>query len=201
MSVAGLQHNDGRDPWDYYPTEPFHTWCLIDALKLALKPGDTVWEPAAGNGAITDVLVEHGCTVHSSDVRPMRSDVWPIDFLAAQPKFDFDWVITNPPFKLWTEFHQVCRDWGRPFALLMPIHYLPGLGRRDNLWLPHPPNQLVLVPRNMRVTATNEDGEVTYDKTSQFAHVWGVWSTPGVKPRSTRFTWASRVHPNEMRNR
>lgn len=105
-----------RRELDFYPTPPECTSALIEYLKL--KPGLTVWEPAAGEGHMARVLSEHGLTVISTDIQTGT------DFLTASlPDESISWIITNPPFCRSVEFIRHCSELKRPFALLLKSQY------------------------------------------------------------------------------
>jgi len=91
--------NYARQANDLYQTEPWATEVLLRHFPIA---GLTVWEPAAGNHLMADVLRENGAVVVTSDIveydRP-HSFLW--DFLLGQPVNVPDYsdaIITNPPY-------------------------------------------------------------------------------------------------------
>lgn len=47
-----------------------------------------------------------------------------VDFLKDTPDFDFDCIITNPPFKGKRAWVEKCISYGKPFALLLPATWL-----------------------------------------------------------------------------
>ena len=51
------------------------------------------------------------------------------DFLQDIPDFDFDMIITNPPYSLKDEFIKKCYEYKKPFCLLLPITSLEGIER------------------------------------------------------------------------
>jgi hypothetical protein len=53
-----------RDPHDHYPTPP----SVVEALLQKERFGETVWEPACGTGAMSEVLKKAGYDVRSSDL-------------------------------------------------------------------------------------------------------------------------------------
>lgn len=89
--------NYARAENDLYQTEPWATEALLRRFAL---DGDIVWEPAAGNHLMADVLREHGATVVTSDIAVYdRLHDRMFDFLAggdanAKP----DAIVTNPPY-------------------------------------------------------------------------------------------------------
>lgn len=84
---------------DLYETEAWATRALLRHLPLA---GMKVWEPAAGNHAMVDVLREAGADVTTSDiiVYGRRHDAI-VDFLAQRFAYKnppHDAIVTNPPY-------------------------------------------------------------------------------------------------------
>lgn len=84
---------------ELYETE---AWATEALLRFVSIDGKTVWEPAAGNHAIADVLRRHGAEVVTSDIATYdrRHDAT-IDFLEKRfsyknPKHNA--IITNPPY-------------------------------------------------------------------------------------------------------
>ena len=59
-----------------------------------------VWEPACGDGAISEVMIERGYQVRSTDLVDRGYGTAPVDFLAPR-RVNYptcNCVITNPPF-------------------------------------------------------------------------------------------------------
>lgn len=90
--------NYARAAHDLYETEPWATEALLRQFPVA---GLTVWEPAAGNHLLADILSENGATVITSDIveydRP-HAFLW--DFLDGLELNvpDAHAIITNPPY-------------------------------------------------------------------------------------------------------
>ena len=90
---------------DFYQTPR----CAVDALlrhEPLLQGGPLVWEPACGLGAISEPLIEAGCTVVSTDlVQRGYGLLGGVDFLTeTAPMLGARIIVTNPPFKLADEF-------------------------------------------------------------------------------------------------
>lgn len=83
---------------ELYETEPWAVEALIRRFPVA---GLTVWEPAAGNHKIADVLAKNGATVRTSDIATYgrEHDAY-FDFLTLRPHHEpgIDAIITNPPY-------------------------------------------------------------------------------------------------------
>lgn len=90
--------NFARRPNELYQTEPWATEALLRHFPVA---GLRVWEPAAGNHLMADVLRKNGANVTTSDIETYeREHNYEMDFSLDGPlaELDFDAIITNPPY-------------------------------------------------------------------------------------------------------
>lgn len=91
--------NYARKENDLYQTEPWATEALLRVCGLR---GRKVWEPAAGNHLMADVLREvGGADVFTSDIaRYDRDHDYVFDFIAGHgwTPASFDAIVTNPPY-------------------------------------------------------------------------------------------------------
>lgn len=90
--------NYARKANDLYQTEPWATEALL--RHFPVHAGYLVWEPAAGNHMIADVLREAGAFVWTTDIcRYDRVHNETFDFLNgdSEPR-NFGSLITNPPY-------------------------------------------------------------------------------------------------------
>lgn len=86
---------------DFYQTPPLATRALLKCERLP----QNIWEPACGLGAISEVLKDAGHVVHCTDLVDRGYGVGRRDFLMEQAApVGFTTIVTNPPFKLATEF-------------------------------------------------------------------------------------------------
>jgi hypothetical protein len=111
---------------DTYATPYSLTRLFLDTGVL-LKEAPTL-EPACGNGAITKVLSDYGFTdVKSFDLEQGQ------DFLTySEPVSQ---LITNPPYSFAYEFIHHAKEIVKDrFALLLPLSYLHGKRRFDDIW-------------------------------------------------------------------
>lgn len=94
--------NFERKPNELYETEAWATRALLKHIPF--EPGATVWEPAAGNHKLADVLREAGdINVVTSDIVTYdRQHDMNFDFLADDDPIREGWqcdsIITNPPY-------------------------------------------------------------------------------------------------------
>lgn len=112
-AVMAQRHHDVNDALDDYPTPPWATRAGVihalyrDDVPFSLPPWHelVVWDPAANRGHMVRPLREVFGTVHASDVHDYGADFPVEDFLfPAPPRITPDLVITNPPFKVATQF-------------------------------------------------------------------------------------------------
>lgn len=82
---------------DLYQTEPWATEALLRHFPVL---GYAVWEPAAGNHLMADVLAEQAGDVFTSDIETYdREHDQIFDFISGKNySRDFDAIITNPPY-------------------------------------------------------------------------------------------------------
>lgn len=95
----------------------------IKPLLKYLPKNKIIWECTDfGSSNITKVLKESGFNVISTHKKDF-------DFLKDIPDFEFDIIITNPPYSLKDEFLRKCYEYKKPFCLLLPITSLEGIER------------------------------------------------------------------------
>ena len=100
---------------------------IYPILKYIPKTG-SIWECTdCGKSKIAEVLKNNGYTVHSSDI------VGGFDFLKDKPDFEFDMIITNPPYSLKDDFIEKCYEYEKPWGLLLPLTALEGI-KRGNMF-------------------------------------------------------------------
>lgn len=117
INIVGAGGN--RRDNDFYPTPPECTVALLNFLeeRFLIKPGDTIWEPACGDGAMSSVMQSKGYSVIGTDI------IYGQDYLTFDIDSDPDWIITNPPFSVAQEFISRSASKKKPFALLLKSQY------------------------------------------------------------------------------
>lgn len=169
----GGNHNKDREKDDYYATPPR----AIDDLISKVELHDKVWEVACGGGHLSSRLESSGHIVKSTDLvdRGYVGFDGQLDFInSPTEKFDGD-IVTNPPYKLATEFVEKSLDSvdvGGKVCMFLKIQFLEGQKRYEQLYskggLKH-----VLVYSKRISTARNADFDKY--KTTAMCHAWFVW--------------------------
>jgi len=145
------------NPHDYYPTPPSVTKALV--AKGHFK--GLIWEPAASEGAIVQVLKEAGYEVLATDISSGT------DFLISRRSVPN--IVTNPPFSD-NRAEEFCRKALKiatsKVAMLIPMWFLEGIQRYD-LFAEQPLKTIYVCSRRPRF------GEKKYN--SPFGMCWAVW--------------------------
>lgn len=95
----------------------------IEPLLKYLPKDKIIWECTDfGSSNITKLLKQH-------DYKVISTHKDNFDFLTDVPNFDFDMIITNPPYSLKNEFLKKCYQYDKPFCLLLPLTSLEGIER------------------------------------------------------------------------
>ena len=120
---------------DFFPTPPEAIQALLDRECFPAH----IWEPAAGDGSLARVLSANGYTVTSTDLVGRGECPGGTDFLEMRvlpPGVQA--IVTNPPFRLATEFalHSLALG-ARKVALFGRLGFLAGQRRKDELFGHH----------------------------------------------------------------
>ncbi len=168
------QRIEPKDSPDDFPTPPWATRALVEHIlddKSDLA-NLTCLEPACGAGHMAKVLKEYFKEVQCADAYEYGyADVK--DFLSHSYKADtFDWVITNPPFRLAEEFvlraHKIAR---RGVAILARTVFLESVGRYDGIFRRLPPTKFAQFVERVPMVRGRLDGKAT----TATGYAWLVW--------------------------
>lgn len=181
--IAGGNSAAGRRQSDLYPTPPEVTVALLRFLNF--PSGVSVWEPAAGDGDMADVISQYAFPVYVTDIRDGT------DFLQSSID-DADWIITNPPFSLAEEFIRHAAELNKPFAMLLKAQYWHA-AKRAKLFEELPPSYILPLTWRPDFFFKEHDGKKSGSPLMDV--MWCVWLTPWMKnvqtvyqplPRPTR---------------
>jgi hypothetical protein len=151
---------------DFYPTPRWATFALIENEPFVGE----IWECACGDGAMSDVLIETGNPVRSSDLYDRGYGEIGHDFLNTQRKCSN--IITNPPFHSAEGFvASALQQSQKKFALLLRLAFLEGANRTRTIFNCHPPSRVWVFSE--RITFYPKGVKVTGSGTTAYA--WFVW--------------------------
>lgn len=187
---------------DYFPTPPWAARAGAELIRFVDPEARQVWEPACGEGHMAAALAE-SFDVYSSDIHPFDYGAT-IDFLdeAAVPDkwegehpFQFDWIVTNPPFRTAPDFLRLgLRRARRGVALLLRLQFLEGAGRYRLLYGAEPISVAAVFAERVPMTLGRWDPEAS----TATGYAWLLWSKgqagppqlrgipPGTRARLTR---------------
>jgi len=168
------QRTEGKNSLDDFPTPPWATRALIEH---AISAKDTLHsmtclEPACGRGHMSVTLAEYFHEVTSSDAFDYSFGQVQ-DFLKTKHRDDsFDWVITNPPFKLAEEFIIRSMKIARHgVAMLTRTVFIESVGRYERLFKRNPPS--VFSQFTERVPMVK--GRIDKKASTATGYAWIVW--------------------------
>ena len=123
-----------RHPEEFYPTHPAITKMLLDREEL----DGTIWEPACGKGDMSEVLIDNGYDVLSTDLIDRGYGEVGIDFLDDDQISRFgavDYIISYPPFTFSLDFVLQAKKIARKkICILNSPMFLDGI-KRYEMWI------------------------------------------------------------------
>jgi hypothetical protein len=154
-----------RKKSDFYETPYSITQSLIDVEGQNFN--NPILEPSCGQGAISKILIKNGYEVVCQDLDTGH------DFLKETKRYDN--IVTNPPFSISFEFIKKCKELSNYFALLLPLSYLHGKKRFDEIYMDRkfPLKKVYVFTRYpMLGEDLREDG--CYN-TGMMVYAWFIW--------------------------
>lgn len=153
-----------RDPYDFYPTPR----SVIEALLRVEQFSESVWEPACGDGAISEVLNDAGYSVKSSDLVD-RGYGEVADFLTSERRAED--IVTNPPYGKAEEFvRKALSCTTGKVAMLLPLMFLES-ERRESLFANYCLKRVYVFRDRIQLY---KGGAVTCGN-GRVAYAWFVW--------------------------
>jgi hypothetical protein len=181
-STAVMQRRiEPHDSLDYYPTPAWATRALCEYVSIV--EGGSVkhlraWEPACGEGHMARPLAEYFETVFASDVHG-HGYGQTLDFLWPYEGPEWNWIITNPPFRLADQFAHTAIDRAtHGVALLVRSAFLEGMERYRTLFSVRKPSAILQFTERVPMVK----GRVDESASSATAYSWIVWRCRPHKP-------------------
>ena len=187
VTLGASNHTDKeREPNDFYATDPIAIDKLIGSIGFITS---VVWECACGTGCLSERLKQYCHGVVSTDAI-YRGYGQVQDFLLAKEMpSGCSCIITNPPYKLATEFilHalSLLPDGGRCIMFLKTT-FLEGEKRHRLLFSKYPPQRILQFSKRV-LCAKNAEFQKMRKVGSAVSYAWFVWEK-GYKGETT-ITW------------
>lgn len=169
LGASNLSETD-RANNDFYATPPSVVKMLLEKESF----DKNIWEPAAGLNHITNVLIENGHKVYTTDIIQRLPTIEIQDFFTCNKEWDGD-IITNPPYSSAGEFVTKAMELIKPghkLALLLKIQFLEGKGRRK-LFKEYPPK--VIYVSTSRFACVKNGKFTSSSNASAVCYAWFVW--------------------------
>lgn len=170
LAQNGISRTAQREANDYYATDPR---AMEDLLRYETF-APNIWEPACGEGNLSEVLKNHGYNVFSTDLIDRGYQDVLLNFLESDMLFDGD-IITNPPFKHTTEFVKkglASLKIGGKLALFLKINYLSGKARYKEIYSKFPPYRVYVFDRSRSCSKNNTPEGF---KGNAMDYCWMIW--------------------------
>ena len=168
------QRSEPTDSLDDFPTPPWATRALVEHV-ITRRDDDaslSVLEPACGRGYMSQALGEYFGAVTSSDIHDYGFAETRDFFKPAHAAGSFDWVITNPPFRLAEDFIDRSMLIARiGVAMLVRTVFLESVGRYQRIFSVCPPT--VVAQFSERVPMVK--GRVDKKASTATGYAWLVW--------------------------
>lgn len=150
--------------YDQCQTPPYAVEPLIHPLKAA--GFNAIWEPAMGEGLLSDELSHQGFKVLGTDI------IWGTDYFTAEPWTDYDCIVTNPPYSIKYDWIERSYELNRAWALLLPVETI-GAYAAQKLFQAHDTGiQIIYVSPRIDFKMPNAGWS---GKGAQFPTAWYTW--------------------------
>lgn len=164
-----------KDPLDFYETPPVAVHKLLQNVDF--DPRLIIWEPAAGTGAIVEVLRGYHLEVCATDVKFYGFQLYhQCDFL--QTTWQVPYIITNPPYNQAEAFvRHALKNATHKVAMLMRLGFLESQ-KRYKLFI-----EDRLAPTEVLVFSRRIDCRGEAKDSSQVCFAWYIWDMEEIKKR------------------
>jgi len=185
------QRHEAHDSLDDFPTPPWATRALCEHVlrREGLNRFDRIWEPACNRGYMARPLAEYCDSVWATDIHyygwELQNSVgdflFPGSVIVPKP---LDWIITNPPFRLASQFAARCRalEPAKGYALLVRSAFLEGVDRYETLFKPHPPSIIAQFVERVPMVKGRHDPTAS----TATSYTWLAWARGNTR---TEFMW------------
>ncbi len=178
-TLGSSHHSDEeRELNDYYATDPRAVEMLLQLENF----GHYIYEPACGEGHISEILKKHGHDVISTDLVYRGYGVGGVDFLNDMPKSGFPNtflgdIVTNPPYKFAKEFVEESLNRinaGNKVAMFLKLTFLEGKGRKQ-FFIDNPPKTIYVSSSRINCAKNGVFQGQRISGGSAVCYAWYIW--------------------------
>jgi hypothetical protein len=168
------QRAELKNSLDDFPTPPWATRALAEHVIVSKDSlgAMTCLEPACGRGHMAVALAAYFKEVAAYDVFDYGFGRVEDFFKSKHPDQSFDWVITNPPFRLGEAF--ISRSMNiarRGVAMLTRTVFIESVGRYERLFKSNPPSRFAQFTERVPMVK----GRVDKKASTATGYSWLVW--------------------------
>jgi hypothetical protein len=168
------QRAELKNSLDDFPTPPWATRALVEHVIGSRQQLNsmTCLEPACGRGHMSVALAGYFRDVASSDVFDYGFG-HVADFLKSNhPEGAYDWIITNPPFRLGEDFiGRAMKIARRGVAMLSRTVFIESVGRYERIFKNNPPSRFAQFTERVPMVK----GRVDKKASTATGYAWLVW--------------------------
>lgn len=171
--LGATNHCNGvRQCDDYYATEPRAAALLLENEVFSRD----IWECAAGEWHLANVLKENGYKVKCSDIVDRNGYTQVIDFLQYCGEWDGD-IITNPPYKFAQAFVEKSLNTvkqGNKVAMFLKLTFLESKSRKE-MFRRYPLKKLYVSSSRLQCAKNGDFEQYTKGTGTAIAYGWYIW--------------------------
>lgn len=178
------QRFEPKNSLDDFPTPPWATRALLEHVLAGKEiSNSTCWEPACGRGFMAEPLKEYFESVYASDIHDYGYGE--VEDFTFSEKLRFDWIITNPPFKLGEEFALKGLERAKQgVALLTRTTFIESVGRFERLFSPYKPYAIAQFVERVPMVK----GRLDQKASTATGYAWIIWRND-VEVEQTQMVW------------
>lgn len=192
MRIQSSHDHDARGRDAYFtPIEAVTSLLQIEGACLPRS----LWEPAAGDGAIVRPLRDAGYRVFASDIADygLEDCQAGVDYLTARRPANVEGIVTNPPYKLAVRFARKAMREAPYLALLLRTNFLESTNRLP-FFREHEPARIWISAR--RLPMMHRLGWSGPRAPSNTCFAWFVWDKAAAQKRIVDwFDWKDFAEP------